>query len=1254
MSLPTLKSAAVGSSIEVADNATYNAYTKAELVENILISGCLQVSNVKFGYYNSYGNWRDHDWGYASNAGNRQLGYFNKGASDFPLSEGLILSTGTINAAEGPNDMPDETDDMEGYSRFRDPDLEAISGGGSHDAAVLIFDFVAVGSNLEFSYIFASEEYREWTCSQFNDAFGFFLSGPGISGSVNLAKLSGGTEVTIENIHSAFTSTDASYYSSDKRGSYPCPAQNESYYIDNGSGKSYTSNSPTTQFDGMTTVLKAVYEGLQPGQTYQIKLAIADISDAKWDAGVFLEAKSFSTTNVNINQPAPVCFPNTIDLTAPAITVGSSPGLTYSYWQDELATIPYSSPETAPAGTYYIKGFDTSSGCSDIQPVTVVVHNVVITELNNYHNDLICIGGTDGSFKVEASGGTPPYSYSLDNVNFSNTSGIFEGLAAGVYNVYARDAINCEATIPLEVEITEPTTSSCRISKENCPPSDLTEVCFDGEGETPVYWTPPRLSYNCCASGGTDGSSFDVQFNIPESQNSCWVYNKTQRIGSNNMRLWQSATTPDPALYHGTSSDVFFVAPFQYFDNSVDIAVNLQLLNSSTAKTIGWNLVVLKANSSGTAYTIAKTYSDSKLLGSGDSSNPSETPWTITISANDLPQGSGVYKLKFEFTGPGSNKIEVDYIHYDAILSDLSGCSEGINFVVTANYNPGDEFPIGTTQVIYTGTLTQPGGFTLSDNCTFDVVVNDSPVPTGDSIQNFCSIDIPTISDLTVLGNNIQWYADATGGLPLNTTTSLIDGEDYYATQTIAGCESLARFKVTVEVNDPAKPTGETTQKFCTGGNSTIANLQVIGDNVIWYAHESDRTPLAETEPLVNGASYYATQTVNGCESDERFIVTVVIEECCTETVTASATDNSVCEGGDIELLASTVSGANSYSWSGPASFSSIEQNPTISNAIPSYSGDYIVEVSYGNNCVAKDTLTITVTPEPSPIVTNETICEDETYTWTVDGVEYPGTDGDTTVHYEGANCAPDTILNITVNDEPQPIVTNETICEDETYTWTVDGVEYPGTDGDTTVHYEGANCAPDTILNITVNDEPQPIVANETICEDETYTWTVDGVEYLGTDGDTTVHYEGANCAPDTILNITVNDEPQPIVTNETICEDETYTWTVDGVEYLGTDGDTTVHYEGANCAPDTILNITVNDEPQPIVTNETICEDETYTWTVDGVEYLGTDGDTTVHYEGANCAPDTILNITVNDEPQPIVTNETICEDETYTWTV
>nr|HPF52815.1 choice-of-anchor L domain-containing protein [Draconibacterium sp.] len=929
-SILSLKSAVASTgSIEVAENSTYNNYTPDELVQNILVSGCLNASNVKFGYYRrtSYGfdGWRNHSW--STTAGDRQLGYFNKGNSDFPLKEGLILSTGKISSAEGPNNLASKTDAME--DNAGDPDLETISGGyRSYDAAVLEFDFVPAGNTLEFKYIFASEEYREWTCSEFNDAFGFFLSGPGISGPVNLAKLSNGTEVAIRNIHDEFTSTDASYYNSDQRGSYPCYAINENFYIDNGSGKSYTAgdNSLATQFDGMTVVLTATHQ-VQAGQIYHIKLAVADISDQQWDAGVFLEAKSFTTTNLDINQPDPVCYPNTVDLTDPAITAGSSTGLTYTYWQDEAATIQYLTPEAATAGTYYIKGFDSESGCSDIQPVTVTVHNVIVTELTDYHNDLICIGGTDGSFKVEASGGTPPYSYSLDDITFSNATGIFEGLSAGIYTVYAKDVNDCVSQSPLTVEITEPDVSTCGITKDNCPPTDLTEECFDGEGDTPVWWTPPTFSYSCCASGEGEGSSFDVQFNIPESQNSCWIYNHTQRIGSNNMRLWQSQTADDPALYDGTASDIFFVPPFQYFENSVDIPVNLQLLNYSAAKTITWNLVVLKGNTGGTAYTVEKIYSDTQTLSAGSNQNPSETPWTITIPANNLPNGSGVYKLKFEFTGDGDNKLEVDYLNYNAILSDLDGCTEGINFVVTSNYDPGDEFPIGTTEVVYTATLTQPGGFTLTDDCTFNVVVNDSPTPTGNSSQNFCSVDNPTVSDLIAGGNNIKWYANATGGTPLDGSTSLIDGEDYYATQTIDGCESLSRFQVNVTVLDPDKPTGDATQTFCLGSSVTVADLVASGQNIKWYANESDRTHLNENDLLVNGETYYATQTVDGCESTERLMVTVVIEECCLETVNALE-DFSVCVGDNIDLSATFTGTPDSVRWSGPDAYSSTVLNP--------------------------------------------------------------------------------------------------------------------------------------------------------------------------------------------------------------------------------------------------------------------------------------------------------------------------------------
>jgi len=71
-----------------------------------------------------------------------------------------------------------------------------------------------------------------------------------------------------------------------------------------------------------------------------------------------------------INDPAPVCSPSTVDLTAAEITEGSTPGLTYTYWTDADATIPYENPESATTGTYYIKA-TTVSGFFDIKPVIV-------------------------------------------------------------------------------------------------------------------------------------------------------------------------------------------------------------------------------------------------------------------------------------------------------------------------------------------------------------------------------------------------------------------------------------------------------------------------------------------------------------------------------------------------------------------------------------------------------------------------------------------------------------------------------------------------------------------------------------------------------------------------------------------------------------------------------------------------------------------------------------------------------------------
>ena len=83
--------------------------------------------------------------------------------------------------------------------------------------------------------------------------------------------------------------------------------------------------------------------------------------------------------DVVITNPAPVCSPSTIDLTAPGITSGSSLNLTFTYWTDAEGKIPFVSPHIATAGTYYIKG-TTTDGSSAIKPVTVTVYQIPLPD----------------------------------------------------------------------------------------------------------------------------------------------------------------------------------------------------------------------------------------------------------------------------------------------------------------------------------------------------------------------------------------------------------------------------------------------------------------------------------------------------------------------------------------------------------------------------------------------------------------------------------------------------------------------------------------------------------------------------------------------------------------------------------------------------------------------------------------------------------------------------------------------------------
>ena len=92
-----------------------------------------------------------------------------------------MASGGVLNAI-GPNDAGGSSQPGIGDG-WTDADIETITAPNSaNDVLAIEFDFVPNGDTLTFNYVFGSEEYNWYVCASYMDAFGFFLSGPGITG----------------------------------------------------------------------------------------------------------------------------------------------------------------------------------------------------------------------------------------------------------------------------------------------------------------------------------------------------------------------------------------------------------------------------------------------------------------------------------------------------------------------------------------------------------------------------------------------------------------------------------------------------------------------------------------------------------------------------------------------------------------------------------------------------------------------------------------------------------------------------------------------------------------------------------------------------------------------------------------------------------------------------------------------------------------------------------------------------------------
>jgi gliding motility-associated-like protein len=252
------------------------AQTPSQLVNNVLLGFGVTASNITIN-------------GSPVNANTpvSNITSFTNNNPAFPFSAGMLLTTGNGIGAQGPNSQTSFTNNTPGTPNVSaDPHLNAIANGNVTNGAVLEFDFIPSGDTMSFRYIFGSDEYPEFSPSSFNDAFGLFLWGPGISGPYALAGYPAGgrnvailpdgiTPVTINNVGDA---------------------SNTQYYVFNDNGSTYGT---AIQYDGTTVVLTAA-ASVQCNQTYHIKLAISNVGDQAYDSGVFLEAGSFASDAVAV------------------------------------------------------------------------------------------------------------------------------------------------------------------------------------------------------------------------------------------------------------------------------------------------------------------------------------------------------------------------------------------------------------------------------------------------------------------------------------------------------------------------------------------------------------------------------------------------------------------------------------------------------------------------------------------------------------------------------------------------------------------------------------------------------------------------------------------------------------------------------------------------------------------------------------------------------------------------------------------
>ena len=712
------------------------------------------------------------------------------------------------------------------------------------------------------------------------------------------------------------------------------------------------------------------------------------------------------------NNPGAVCSPATINLTLPAVTMGSTAGLTYNYFTDSFATIHISDSTAAGAGTYYIVG-TTIGGCSDTTAIIVTVNSSPVVTVSGIN--LTCFNVCNGSVIATVVGGNPLYAYvwssGATDTTFATTDTLTTLCALG-YTLTVTDSNGCFDTGT--VTLTQPTQLIPNITTGNIS-------CFgicDGLSESsPTGGTAPyTFAWNT-------GSVDSMIINLCPGTYTVIV---TDSFGCNSTlpdTIVQAAAVLSNAIITnatcGLCDGQLVLAPSGGIAPYIFLWSNGQIIDTASNLCAGiYSVEITDSIGCSSNFTIAVNNIDGPTSSTITTSNITCFGLCNGAVADVTPiGGTAPYSLLWIQGGqttPVLNNLcaGVYYIQ----IADSLGCSLIDSILIT------EPSPLIVNQFITTascGVIPCDGSISISPsggNAPYSILWSTGA--TSDTINNLCAgFYSVQITDLTGCSQDISLPLNNQGAANLSISSTDISCSDscdakaavvasggvlpytyiwndagaqtsdtatglcagvYFVQVTSAGCVSFA----SVVITNPA-PIGfsfaNTTDPLCNGDSNGSIEVIPIGGALPYTYSWSDSSSLINIATgLIAGTYTVIVSDANGCSSLQTN--TLVDPPPLTILIIPSSASCNTIADGSIDVTVGGGIPGYAYQWSGGSALNTQD----LSNIL---SGSYTITVTDTNSCSIKDSTIVSSIITVIAKAGNDTIlCEQEGLLLSADG----------------------------------------------------------------------------------------------------------------------------------------------------------------------------------------------------------------------------------------------------------------------------